>query len=98
MSMDKIVALFGLLIGFVASLFLAISLTRLVRAILLCVNAFDVTIQSYFSHSQGIPVFKGLDKHLQQGVETNKKYNVVGFALLGISFLLQVVALMMTGG
>ena len=98
MTPDKVVALLGLLTGVAASVLLTFSLTRFVSAVVLSINALDVTLQSSLAPSGDIPVFMGLEKHLERGMRSNKGYTVVGFALLGVSFALQIVALMMSGG
>ncbi len=94
MQGTNVLAVLGLGIGVLASIFLAVSLGHLIRAVMLSINAFDVTLQSY-SSGKNVPVFTGLDQHLRKGIIHHKMLSIIGFLLLGISFALQVIGLIL---
>ncbi|MEX1024116.1 MAG: hypothetical protein WD226_03475 [Planctomycetota bacterium] len=77
MPPDKWLALLGLITGVIASALLALSLNRLVRAVLLSINAFDVTRQSYLRDARDVPVFLGLENHWERGVRSNRNCTVI---------------------
>jgi hypothetical protein len=93
MSRFKMFSIVALVFGFLGSVMLAASMNRLFRPILLSLNAFDTTLKAYLGGDQNVPVFRGLDKHLDRGVIANKRLSVAGFLLLAIGFILQLVAL-----
>ena len=86
-------SLLGLICGLLGSLLLANSLSRLVRAIVLAINALDTSLQA-FAGKGDVPIFTGLEKHFERGIVYSKKYTVIGFVLLAISFGVQVAALL----
>ncbi len=92
--MNTILVVSGLSLGVLASVLLSLSLGRLVSAVVLSITAFDTTLQTYFSDSPGVPVFTGLEHHVGRGVKRARRMTVLGFLLLGVSFVLQAVALL----
>jgi hypothetical protein len=92
MKLDVILALAGLVVGLIGSGVLAVSLNDLLSALHFSVSLHDVTIQQLTGHGD-VPVFTGLDTHLNRGDRRAGTLTALGFWLLVVSFALQAAGL-----
>lgn len=82
----------GLTAGFFGSLILARSFKTLLPALVGAVLAHDTTLVTHFS-GQNVPVFRGLDKHVEEGLQSARKRIVIGCTLLAVGFAAELVAI-----
>jgi len=93
MEIHTIVLIIGLSLGMVGAVVLAFSLKPLNLVIANCIKFINLTVTALCNPTSPVPVFKGLDTQLDKGFLSAKRRNLFGVVMLGLSFLVQLIAL-----
>ena len=88
-GLANILNIVGLSLGVLSAVILAFSLNKLLAAIALTADAHDLSMQSPL-------VVGGLDRHRDAGTRSAKRRTGLGLALLALSFVLQLVAILVS--
>jgi hypothetical protein len=94
MNISAYLNLFGLIINIIGSIFLAISLNKIIQAYNSSITSLEHFKDTFLS-GKDVLSFTGLDKHRKNALNNNKNLTFIGLLLIIIGFFLQLFSLVM---
>ena len=89
MNVSTALAIGGGLCGTLGSIITAFSLSRLLTELHLANELLRITVESYITERQDVPLFKGTDKRHESAEKHGTLLTWLGVVLLALGFILQ---------
>lgn len=94
MKTSEYLAIIGISINIIGSIFLAISLNSIVKAYNSSITALEHFKDTFLSGTNVVS-FTGLDKHRENALKNNKSLTGIGLVMLIIGFIFQLLSIVM---
>jgi len=97
MNCSIYISIIGLTINIIGSIFLAISLNKIIKAYNSSITALEHFKDTFLS-GKDVLSFTGLDKHRKNALYNNKTLTQTGLVMLIVGFILQLLGILLNTG